>query len=197
MHETLVQESLRCSDLTVTLQMYETRRKEEIRCVYCGSTTVDFQDYVQIEKRLNDKKLSVKESWVCIRCGKEFEHLGTRSFPSELAIGHAINFHNAIGGKRKQERLHYLKRYWADKALALSPKVKMNVSLEPEQSCALANFKIEGIEAADIQRKLWKDHSIYTITIKHEEIKGIRVTPHVYTRLDELDMLVQGIKEML
>ena len=84
MHETLIQESLRCSVLTVTLQMYETRREEEIRCVYCGSTTVDFQDYVQIEKRLNDKKLSVKESWVCIRCGKEFEHLGTLHSPLDL-----------------------------------------------------------------------------------------------------------------
>ncbi len=128
---------------------------------------------------------------------RKFEHLGTRSFPAELAIGHAINFHNAIGSKRKQERLHYLKRYWADKALALSSKVKMNVSVEPEHSCALSNFRIEGMDPADIQKKLWKDHNIYTITIKHKEIQGIRVTPHVYSTLDDLDRLVDGIKEMV
>jgi hypothetical protein len=33
---------------------------------------------------------------------RKFESLGTRSFPIEQAIGEAINFHNAIGSKRKQ-----------------------------------------------------------------------------------------------
>jgi hypothetical protein len=42
---------------------------------------------------------------------RKFEALGTRSFAPEQAIGQAIDFHNAIGGKRKQERLHYLKRF--------------------------------------------------------------------------------------
>ena len=73
----------------------------------------------------------------------------------------------------------------------------MNVSLDPNQSCALSNFKIEGVDPKEIQRKLFKDHNIYTISIDHDEIKGIRVTPHVYTRLDELDMLVEGIKELV
>jgi selenocysteine lyase/cysteine desulfurase len=44
---------------------------------------------------------------------RKFETLGTRSFPIEQAIGEAINFHNAIGAERKQQRIHYLKNYIA------------------------------------------------------------------------------------
>ena len=128
---------------------------------------------------------------------RKFEHLGTRSFPSELAIGHAINFHNAVGSKRKEKRLHFLKKYWAEKALALSPKVKMNVSLQARQSCAVANFRIEGMEPADIQKHLFKKHNVYTISINHAEFQGIRVTPHVYSSLEDLDRLVDGIKDLL
>lgn len=44
---------------------------------------------------------------------RKFEALGTRSFAPEQAIGQAIDFHNAIGGKRKQERLQHLKNIGA------------------------------------------------------------------------------------
>jgi hypothetical protein len=44
---------------------------------------------------------------------RKFETLGTRSFALEQGIGEAINFHLGIGPKRKEERIRYLKNYWA------------------------------------------------------------------------------------
>ena len=44
---------------------------------------------------------------------RKFEDIGTRSFPLEQGIGEAINFHQGIGSRRKQERIGYLKNYWA------------------------------------------------------------------------------------
>jgi len=46
---------------------------------------------------------------------RKFEDLGTRSFPIEQGIGEAINFHEGIGSARKQQRIHYLKNYWASR----------------------------------------------------------------------------------
>jgi len=46
---------------------------------------------------------------------RKFEHLGTRPFFIEQAIGKAIEFHEMIGIERKQQRLHYLKNYWMGK----------------------------------------------------------------------------------
>ena len=126
---------------------------------------------------------------------RKFEAIGTRSFPTELAIGEAINFHNGIGSKRKEERLRYLKNYWAEKVSTFL-NVRMNTSLKKEQSCCLSNFAIEGIEPAKICDYLFKKHKIYTVPINHAEFKGVRVTPHVYTTLKELDFFIEVVEKI-
>ncbi|MDO1451221.1 aminotransferase class V-fold PLP-dependent enzyme [Rhodocytophaga aerolata] len=123
---------------------------------------------------------------------RKFEVLGTRSFPIEQAIGQAVNFQHAIGNKRKEERLRYLKNYWAEKVESM-PRVKLNTSLKPAYSCALANFSIEGMEPGEIESTLFSKYKIHTSPIVWENIKGVRVAPHVYTPLKDLDRLVDAI----
>ena len=126
---------------------------------------------------------------------RKFETLGTRSFPTEQAIGNAINFHLAIGIKRKEARLRYLKNYWAEKAIKI-PGVKLNTSLKPEFSCALANFSIEGMKPEDIDTQLYDKYRIHTVGINWENVHGVRVTPNVYTTIKDLDLLVKAITEI-
>lgn len=123
---------------------------------------------------------------------RKFEALGTRSFAPEQAIGQAIDFHNAIGAKRKQERLHYLKKYWCE-AVTKNPRVKLHISLKPEYSCALGTFSIDGLDVGDVGFKLMSDYQIHTTTIKWENINAVRVTPHVYTTTKDLDRLIDAI----
>lgn len=123
---------------------------------------------------------------------RKFEALGTRSFAPEQAIGQAIDFHNAIGGKRKQERLHYLKRYWCD-AVTKNPRVKLHISLKPEYSCALGTFSIDGIDVGDVSSKLMSDYGIHTVSIKWENVNAVRVTPHVYTTTKDLDRFIDAV----
>ncbi|PCH94791.1 MAG: aminotransferase [Bacteroidetes bacterium] len=126
---------------------------------------------------------------------RKFEVLGTRSFPTEQGIGKAFDFHQSIGGKRKEERLRYLKNYWANQVKDL-PKVKFYTSFDSAYSCALCTFGIEGMEPGDIGSYLFKNYKIHTTSINHEVVHGVRVTPHVYTTLYDLDRLVKAIKEM-
>lgn len=123
---------------------------------------------------------------------RKYEVLGTRSFAVEQATGLAVNFQNAIGTKRKEERLRYLKNYWCEKVKDL-PRVKLNTSLKPEYSCALANVSIEGMEPGAIESFLFSRYKIHTSPIVWENIKGVRITPHVYTTLKDLDKLVEAI----
>lgn len=117
---------------------------------------------------------------------RKFEEIGTHSAAMRLAIGEAILFHNAIGGKRKEARLRFLARYWMNKLKAI-PKVSFNTSFDDAQSCAIGNFKIEGIDPVKIGEYLMTKHKIFTTPIVHEEFTGIRITPNVYTTLWELD----------
>jgi selenocysteine lyase/cysteine desulfurase len=123
---------------------------------------------------------------------RKFEALGTRSFAPEQAIGQAIDFHNAIGAKRKQERLHYLKKYWCE-AVTKNSRVKLHISLKPEYSCALGTFSIDGLDVADIGSRLMSEYQIHTTTIKWENVNAVRVTPHVYTTTKDLDRLIDAI----
>src|SRR6195256_2400606 len=117
---------------------------------------------------------------------RKFEEIGTHSAAPKLAIGEALLFHNGLGGKRKEARLRYLSRYWMNR-LKDVPKVSFNTSFDPNQSCAIANVNIEGVDPYAIGSFLFSKHHIFTTPIIHEEFEGIRITPNVYTTLGELD----------
>src|ERR1700678_1506407 len=124
---------------------------------------------------------------------RKFETLGTRSFPIEQGIGEAINFHEGIGSKRKQERIHYLKYYWASR-VAQTPKVKLHTSLDPRYSCAICGVSIDGMTPAQFEAALFDKYKIHTVGIVWENISCVRVTPHVYTSIADLDKLVGAIQ---
>lgn len=126
---------------------------------------------------------------------RKFENLGTRSFPIEMATGYSIELHNLIGGARKQERLHYLKNYWMSRVKDV-PGIKFFTSPNPKWSCAIGNFGFEGVKPGHIADQLFTRYKIHTVSIEWEAIKGVRVTPNVYTTTEELDKLVRAIKEI-
>ncbi len=126
---------------------------------------------------------------------RKFETLGTRSFAPEQAIGQAIDFHNAIGSKRKEERLRYLKNYWCEKVLDHS-RIKLKISLKPAFACALGNFSIDGMDPTEVSNRLFSEFQIHTTAIKWENINGVRVTPHVYTSTKDLDRFVEAVLKL-
>ncbi len=123
---------------------------------------------------------------------RKFENLGTRPFMIEQAIGQALNFQLAIGNARKEARLQFLKTYWTKEASKIT-KVKLNTPLKPEYSGALSHFSIEGMEAGKIESELFAKYKIHTTPVKWEKLDGVRVTPHVYTTLQDLDRLLEAI----
>jgi isopenicillin-N epimerase len=126
---------------------------------------------------------------------RKFEEIGTHSAAMRLAIGEAVLFHNAIGGKRKEERLRYLSRYWMNR-LKDVPKVGFNTSFDPTQSCAIANFKIDGVDPVQLGSYLMAKHKIFTTPIVHDEFTGIFITPNVYTTLWELDRFCGVVEDV-
>jgi selenocysteine lyase/cysteine desulfurase len=123
---------------------------------------------------------------------RKFEQLGTRPFFIEQAIGKALEFHDMIGNERKQKRLHYLKNYWMEKVQKV-PGVKLSTSLDPKWGCAIGMVSVEGKKPGELDSYLFANHKIHTTTIEWENIKGVRITPNVYTTTKNLDILVEGI----
>jgi selenocysteine lyase/cysteine desulfurase len=106
----------------------------------------------------------------------------------------AINFHRGIGGERKIARLRYLRDRWAKALLAESPRVKVLTELGPDKAGAIAMFDVDGLDPVQLGSWMLAHHRIVNTPIVHAEFKGIRITPSVYTSVDEIDTFVDTVK---
>ena len=174
----------------------------DLECDYWGTSLHKFLSAPIGSGMMWIKKDKIEKIWPLVCNDKphgtdirKFETLGTRSFPIEQGIGEAVNFQNAIGNKRKQERIHYLKKYWAEKVKDV-PGVKLSTSLNPKYSCAICGVSIDGVAPVDLSNQLFDKYKIHTVGIVWENVSCVRVTPHVYTTLPDLDMLVKAITEI-
>jgi selenocysteine lyase/cysteine desulfurase len=122
-------------------------------------------------------------------------HVGTYPVHTDLAIINAIDYHHKIGGSRKEARLRYLQKYWTDQVRDL-PRVVVNTPVESNRYCAIGNVGIETIEPADFAKQLLNDYQIWTVAINRPGVRGLRITPNLFTTLKELDVLVKAIKEL-
>ena len=168
-------------------------KRDELQCDYFGSSLHKWLYAPKGAGLLYVRKNKIQKVWplmASVDKGKndirKFEEVGTHSSATRLSIGEALLFHEAIGAKRKEERLRYLTSYWMDRLSRLEG-VSFNTSFEPAQYCAIANFKIDGMDPIKITEHLLAKHKIIATPIVHEEFSGIRITPNIFTKLKELD----------
>ena len=127
---------------------------------------------------------------------RKFEEIGTHPAGNHNAIAEALTFHQGIGAERKAARLRYLRdRYM--RHFEGMPGVQIHTSFDPEQSCGLSNIGIDGIEPAKITEHLWNTKRIIVVGIGHKDCTGIRVTPNVYTTLDEVDTFIESFDDIV
>lgn len=125
---------------------------------------------------------------------RKFEVMGTRPFFIEQAIGKAIEFYDMIGAERKAQRLFYLKNYWMSRVKDI-PRVKLGTSMKPGFGCAIGLVNVEGKKPHELDAFLFSNYKVHTTTVDWENLKGVRVTPNVYTTTKNLDVLIQGIEQ--
>jgi isopenicillin-N epimerase len=127
---------------------------------------------------------------------RKFEAIGTHPASQRNAITEAINFHESIGVERKAARFRYLRRRWTDR-LRQNSRVRILNSDDPEQSCAIGFVSVDGFDAAKMSNYLWTKYRIWTTSVVTPgEYEGLRITPNVYTTLEEIDTFAQAMEEI-
>ncbi len=127
---------------------------------------------------------------------RKYEEIGTHPAANYLAIGDALTFQQGIGSKNKEARLIYLRDRWV-KRLLEHDGVRLHTSLKPGKACGIGTVQIEGIDPSGLTKHMWDDYRIIVTPIKHPEFEGIRVTPHVYTTLEEIDRFVDAVEKVI
>ena len=168
-------------------------RQEDIGCDYFGTSLHKWLLAPKGTGMLYVKKDKIPQVWPLMPAPermdsdiRKFEEIGTHPAANFVACGEAITFHNTIGAQRKEARLRYLKDTWAERLSAL-PNTELHTSLNPRMSCAIGNIDLTSVDPAALRDYLWEKHHIIVVPIMHEEFRGLRITPNLYTTMGELD----------
>ncbi|MDP6408261.1 MAG: aminotransferase class V-fold PLP-dependent enzyme [Planctomycetota bacterium] len=127
---------------------------------------------------------------------RKFEEIGTHPVGLSLAIGEALEFHRLLDPERKLARLIHLRDRWVTR-LTVHDRVRIHTPLEPARSAGIANFRIEGVEAGALASHLWRVHRILVCGIGHRDCTGLRVSPSVYSTLEEVDRFCEAVEGVL
>jgi selenocysteine lyase/cysteine desulfurase len=133
---------------------------------------------------------------------RKFEEIGTAPMAVKAGISDALAFHRAIGIERKAARLYYLTMRWAT-PLRQVPRIQMFSSLKPGETWGMATVGIDGMEASKIYSSLFDNHRIIVAPLAQGAMpgqqfpyQGVRVTPNVYTTVDEVDTFVRAMTNL-
>lgn len=124
----------------------------------------------------------------------KFEQVGTRPLAPILAINQAIDFHEWLGMELKFKRLQYL-RERIGKGLFEEQNIVNFGSLDPTKACAMVTVGFKGKSGIEASGWLANNHSIHVTTTLRAGIDAIRISPNVFTSLEEVDRLVKAIRE--
>ena len=124
---------------------------------------------------------------------RKYEEIGTHPAANHNAIAVAIAFNRGIGMERKIARLRYLRDRWAKQVLAASDRAFMITPIGPTASGAIGVFGVEGMDMGALGGWLHSKHNIVTTPMVTDEFKGMRITPNVYTTVDEVDLFADRV----
>ena len=96
---------------------------------------------------------------------------------------------------RKRDRLVTLRRRWSD-PLRSDPRFTVHTPDAPRLARAIGLVDVVGVPPGEVVAALWRKHRIIATPIQHEQFRGVRISPNVYTELGELDRLVAAMREI-
>jgi len=135
---------------------------------------------------------------------RKFEAIGTHPWAIRAALGEALAYHQAIGTERKAARLRYLSLRWVN-ALKAHPRIKVLTDFsEPPQAWGVAAVNMEGIDVRDLAKFLMDKYRIIVVPLvggappnQVFDYQALRVSPNIYTTLEEIDTFVKGMEDAL
>lgn len=127
---------------------------------------------------------------------RKFEQIGTYPVALRTAVTDALTFHQALGAERKAARLRFLRERWM-RGVDGVRGVRLLTSYDPAQACALGAFALEGMGADAVTDTLLKRFRIHVRPrFVRGEWEGVRVTPNVFTTVEEVDRLVAAVRHL-
>jgi selenocysteine lyase/cysteine desulfurase len=122
--------------------------------------------------------------------GTSPEYVGPAALP-------ALAVHHSLGAARKAARLRYLAQHVRTSIARAVPDARFYTIDDPQMSVGLSTFDVPGVDADTLQQRLRERHAILVQSMagnaRAPEIRGVRVSPNVYSAPEEIDRLAEAL----
>ena len=123
---------------------------------------------------------------------QKFENMGQRDDAAVVSMATGAAFHEAIGPAAVQERVRELAFALKGALAEAVPGVRFHTPRAPELSAGVVVFALPGVTHRDVFNAVYQEHAIGCAAMGGE-FDGIRLSPHIYNTLAEVDAVVAAI----
>jgi selenocysteine lyase/cysteine desulfurase len=145
----------------------------------------------------------VTENWWTLKDARKYEHLSRRPWPVVAALEDAIDFQNAIGRERIEQRVRSLATYFRSQAAEI-PHVKLYTSNDPRLAGGMTSLGMDNVSPLKLREYLRQRFDVYTaersMGVKYPAdphgVEGIRVSTHYYNTFEQVERVLQGLRAL-
>jgi len=130
-----------------------------------------------------------------VHTAKRYEKTGQVNISALLGIGSAIDFQTSIGQERFAARDRYLAARLKQGLVGIKG-VTLYTSQDPNLSVGLTTFALQGRTPEELVKLLNDKYHIFVRTIVTDEVKGVRISTHIYNTIQEVDAVLKAIGEL-
>ena len=187
--------------------------RDDLDCDYYGTSLHKWLTAPVGTGFLYVRREKIAKIWSLYASGEEmkdnirkFERVGTGPVANRNAINEALTFQETLGVKRKAARLRYLRELWTERLTEL-PGVNVLTPMDPEQAAGIGALTIDGIAPGRLTEYLLDKHQIHVRprfdgeyhwrlggSSAAQEFSSIRISPNIYTTVNEINAFADAIE---
>ncbi len=126
---------------------------------------------------------------------RRLENYNTRNLPEVLGLGASIDFLNAIGIDKINNRTFELKSYFRSK-LENNPKFKLKTPENDHLSGAIQVVEVVGKNVNSVKQKLFEKHGIDCRPMSGFGLNALRISLAFYITKKDIDGLVEALENV-
>lgn len=116
---------------------------------------------------------------------------GQRNEPSTAALPVILNLHYSIGKKNIENRVKYLTAYLKEQLQTKLPTATFITPLDPALSMGIVIINLPGKDPGNVTQALYETYGIASAPAG-----GIRLSPHIYNTIKDIDRVVDALTQL-
>jgi selenocysteine lyase/cysteine desulfurase len=121
--------------------------------------------------------------------------VGRRPWPVVAALEDTLDFQNAVGRQRIEQRTRGLGTYLRRKAAEIEG-VKIDTPNDPAMAAGVTTLGVARVSGAKLKEYLRQRYDIYVPGGSDRPGAPVRISTHYYNTFEQVDMVLQGLKEL-